>query len=77
MKEKEEKINTLVKNYQEKSEKNRELLKEEIDKAKSYIETLENTPLPSNKLDEYLIKNIKIMDEHLSTLQRLSSSPQV
>lgn len=52
------------------------LLKEEIDKAKSYIETLENTPLPSNELDEYLIKNIKIMDEHLSTLQRLSSSPQ-
>ena len=76
-KEKEEKINTLVKNYQEKSEKNRELLKEEIDKAKSYIETLENTPLPSNELDEYLIKNIKIMDDHLSTLQRLSSSPQV
>lgn len=52
------------------------LLKEEIDKAKSYIETLENTPLPSNELGEYLIKNIKIMDEHLSTLQRLSSSPQ-
>ena len=52
------------------------LLKEEIDKAKSYIETLENTPLPSNELGEYLIKNIKIMDEHLSTLQRLSSSLQ-
>ena len=75
-KEKEEKINTLVKNYQEKSEKNRELLKEEIDKAKSYIETLENNPLPATELDEYLIKNIKIMDEHLSTLQRLSSSLQ-
>ena len=37
--------------------------KEEIDKAKSYIETLENNPLPATELDEYLIKNIKIMQQ--------------